>query len=198
MRPFIQIATYFPLMATMATATAIPAMFEKRQFAPTCDPRNGGVNQDDCNVAWLKIPTSTNVALWTTDQSLAVPPNFNGVNEDLNQAQTWSSRECTIALWMPDGRNWDYASWSDIDVAAASIISTCVGPSRQGGRITVAGFNNALQVVIYQDSEDTDALEDTDPNPSCRLNNAEQYQDVTDCFLGGIAFGSGGKKAKRV
>lgn len=66
MRPFVQLATQFPLIATMATATAIPAipaMFEKRQFQPQCDPRNGGVDQDDCNVAWLLIPRTTNIAL---------------------------------------------------------------------------------------------------------------------------------------
>lgn len=99
---------------------------------------------------------------------------------------------------MPDGRNWETAAWSDVDQAAESIINTCVRPNRQGGCITLGGQNNALQVIIFQDSMDTDETSDTDPNPTCPLNNAEQYQDVTNFFLGGIADGSGKKKAKRV
>ena len=36
----------------------------------------------------------------------------------------------------------------------------------------------------------------TEPGPTCLLDQAEEYRDVTDCFLGGIPIGSGGKKAR--
>lgn len=196
MHHLTQVTTYIPLLVATATATAIPNLFDKRQFHPQCDPRTGGLDRDSCNIAWLQIPTTGNVELWTTSQSLLVP-NFNGPNNDLTSAQTWQSGQCSIALWMPDGRNWDFASWSDVDQAARSIIDGCVGPQRSGGRVTLGG-QRSLQVVVFQDSEDDDDTTDTDPDPTCPLDHAERYQDVTDCFLGGIAIGSGGggKKAR--
>ena len=52
-----------------------------------------------------------------------------------------------------------------------------------------------MQVMIYQESEDTDEDSDTDPSQGqCPLEAAEQQQDVTNCFGGGIAGGSGGRK----
>lgn len=54
-----------------------------------------------------------------------------------------------------------------------------------------------MQILIYQESEDTDDVSDTDPSGGqCPLEAAIQQQDVTSCFLGGIA-GVSGKNGRK-
>ena len=93
---------------------------------------------------------------------------------------------------MEDPRDYEVAHLQDVKDASTEIINSCVTPLRQGG-VNNLGLGNRLQVMIYQESEDDENLSDTDPSKgTCSLQKAEANEEVTDCYLGGIASGSGG------
>lgn len=165
----------------------------KRQLA-ACGGNYGGLSATDCSAAADQITSGddfhdnyerhfyTDLSDWIFD-----PATLYGSVSIAGPGKTWSSGECSITLWAPDGRKDDLASYQDIKNAAQDIIDACVTPDRVGGRTPIGRYGPDLQVVIYQDSEDDDKTSDTDPTQgTCPLQKAEARQDVADCFLGGI------------